>query len=327
MHRSVSETRRSRATRPCWSASAGASSVTAVTGPTLRGKRPAPVAFQPGGYSRDVVLRFLLKPRWLGLLLVVIVLGYTCVRLSQWQFSRYSERKDGNSVIRTNLDAKPVPVQSLLSTHTEPTSAVEWRAVRVTGRYDAAHQLAVLYRTKDGRPGVDVVTPFRTENGTAILVDRGWIPSEANGNMTQRLPAPASGPVTLTGRVRVDSDGGSSEVTPSQGSVRAISAPAIAKTLPYPAYDGFLQLTSESPESPHAPALAGNPDLGNGPSYFYGWQWLFFAALFFGFWIYFAYAEYQEKVLGKPLGRRPAPPGGSAPPEPAEHADGSTART
>ena len=50
--------------------------------------------------------------------LVVIVLGYTCVRLSQWQFHRYAERKDANSVIRTNLAAGPVPVDSLLSPRT-----------------------------------------------------------------------------------------------------------------------------------------------------------------------------------------------------------------
>lgn len=260
------------------------------------------------------MLRFLLKPRWLALLLVVVVLGYTCVRLSQWQFHRYAERKDANSVIRTNLAADSVSVDSLLSTRAEPSSAVEWRSVRATGRYDAAHQIAVLYRTKDGRPGVDVVTPFVTGDGTAVLVDRGWVPSQANGNTTQRLPAPADGPVTLTGRVRVDSGGGSDEVTPSQGSVRAISAPAVAQTLPYPVYDGFLQLTSETPKSPHPPELAGDPDLGNGPSYFYGWQWLFFALLFFGFWLYFAYAEYQDKTKGRARGRQEAPIAGSGPP-------------
>jgi hypothetical protein len=72
-------------------------------------------------------------------------------------------------------------------------------------------------------------------------------------------------------------------------------------------YEGFLQLTKETPASPHPPEKAGNPDLGSGPSYFYGWQWLFFALLFFGFWLYFAWAEYQEKVKGKLRGRRPAP--------------------
>ena len=249
------------------------------------------------------MLRFLLTPRWIGLLVVVVVLGFTCVKLSEWQFHRYQERKDSNSLVRENLAAKPTSVSSLLSTSVDPSSDIEWRTVTATGHYDAAHQIAVLYRTRYGAPGVDVVTPLVTDAGPAVLVDRGWVPSPANGNLTQQLPAPAAGTVTIAGWVRADSGGGSSQVTPSQGSVRAISAGAIRPTLPYPLYDGFLQLTRESPVSPHAPTKAGEPDLTGGPSFFYGFQWLFFALLFFGFWCYFAWAEYEEKVRGRVRGR------------------------
>ncbi len=253
-------------------------------------------------------MRFLLTPRWMGLLAVVVVLGFTCVRLSDWQFHRYYERKDSNTLVRDNLAAPPVRLGSLLTSTSEPSSDHEWRSVTATGHYDAAHQLAVLYRTKNGAPGIDVVTPFVTDAGTAVLVDRGWLPSPANGNLRQALPAPASGPVTMTGWVRVDSDAGSDQVTPSQGSVRAISAGALRPVLPYPVYDGFVELTHETPGSPQPPEKADKPDLSGGPSFFYGFQWLFFALLFFGFWCYFAWAEYQEKVKGKDTGRGTRPP-------------------
>jgi cytochrome oxidase assembly protein ShyY1 len=254
------------------------------------------------------VLRFLLTPRWIGLFIVVVVLGFTCGKLSEWQFHRYSERGDSNAVQRANLDAPPVAVSSLLSTSKDPTPAIEWRTVSASGRYDATHQIAVLYRTRDGAPGVDVVTPFITSSGSAVLVDRGWISSVANGNQALRLPPPAAGVVRIEGWVRADSTGGSSQVTPSQGSVRAISADAIGPTLPYPVYDGFVSLTHETPASPHAPAKAGGPDLSGGPSFFYGVQWLFFALLFLGFWGYFAWAEYREKLAGDAAGRGPRPP-------------------
>ncbi len=74
--------------------------------------------------------------------------------------------------------------------------------------------------------------------------------------------------------------------------MRAISARAIGPTLPYPVYDGFVDLTKETPASPHPLSAGGGPDLGSGPSFYYGFQWLFFAALFFGFWCYFAWTEY-----------------------------------
>ncbi len=266
------------------------------------------------------MLRFLLTPRWIGLLVVVLVLGFTCVRLSEWQFHRYQERKDSNALIRANLAAAPAPLQRLLSTSGEPSSDVQWQRVTVTGHYDADHQIAVLYRTRNGAPGVDVVTPFVTDAGPAVLVDRGWVPSPANGNLVQDLPPPAAGRVTLTGRVRVGSDGSSSQVTPSQGSVRAVSAEAIEAILPYPLYDGFLELTTESPASPHAPTKAGEPDLGGGPSFFYGFQWLFFALLFFGFWCYFAWAEYREQVTGRPGGRRGS--SGRVPRQPVDAGEG-----
>lgn len=277
------------------------------------------------------MLRFLLTPRWIGLLVVVVVLGLTCVRLSDWQFHRYQERRDSNSVQRANLGTDAIPVSSMLRTTVEPGADVEWRTVSATGRYDAEHQIAVLYRTRGGAPGVDVVTPFVTHSGAAVLVDRGWVSGPANGNLAQQLPPPAAGQVTIEGWVRADSGGSSSQVTPSQGSVRAISADAIRPTLPYPVYDGFLDLTKENPTSPHPPAMADGPDLSGGPSFFYGFQWLFFALLFFGFWGYFAWAEYQEKVKGREVGRAPRParkpwrPGADAEDEPdeARGSDGS----
>lgn len=242
------------------------------------------------------MVRFLLTPRWLGLLVVVVLLGFTCVRLSEWQFNRYQERKDSNVLVRDNLAARPVPVERLMSTAAEPPSDAEWRRVTASGHYDAASQVAVLYRTREGRPGVEVVTPFITDEGPAVLVDRGWVPAPANGNQTQKLPPPALGAVTLAGWVRVDSGGDAAQVTPSQGSVRAISAEAVAPTLGYPLLRGFLELTHESPASPNPPTLAAAPDPSGGPSFFYGFQWLFFALLFFGFWCYFAWAEYHERA-------------------------------
>ena len=256
------------------------------------------------------MLRFLLTPRWVGLLVVVVVLGFTCVKLSEWQFHRYQERKDSNTACsgRTST-ADPVPVSTVLSTTVEPDSDLEWRtrdappATTTRGtRSPCSTAPATARRASTSSRRSSPTT------GTAVLVDRGWISSPANGNLDQVLPAPASGRVTITGWVRADSDGSSSQVTPSQGSVRAISADAIRPTLPYPVYDGFLDLTKETPPSPNAPAKVGGPDLSGGPSFFYGFQWLFFALLFFGFWCYFAWAEYQEKVKGKDTGRGPKPP-------------------
>ncbi|MGH3471975.1 MAG: SURF1 family cytochrome oxidase biogenesis protein [Nocardioidaceae bacterium] len=242
------------------------------------------------------MFRFLLTRRWLGLLLVVIVLGVTCVELSKWQFHRYYERADSNQVTHNNLKAVPLPVDRVLSTRTEPGSNNEWRTITASGRYDPFRRVFVLYRTRGGQNGVDVVVPFVTASGTAVLVDRGWVRSGSNGNDLPAAPAPPAGTIQITGWVRNDSTNSSGQVTPSGGAVRAISAVAIKKTLPYPTYDGFVDVIKESPSVTPAPAKVPGPDLSGGPSFFYGIQWIFFALLFFGFWGYFAWTEWKEEV-------------------------------
>ncbi len=240
------------------------------------------------------MVRFLLTRRWLGLLLAVVVVGVACVELSQWQFRRYAERHDFNSSTRSNLAAAPVPVERVMTTTSPAPDSAEWTRVVATGTYDPGHQVLVRYRTREGSAGVDVVVPLVTASGTAVLVDRGWVATAANGNETPDVPAPPPGAVTVAGWVRRNATGGS-EVTPSEGSVRAISSDAIKATLPYDVYDGFVDLTAEDPTTSPAPAPAVAPDLGAGPSFFYGLQWLFFALLAFGFWVYSAWSEYRQQ--------------------------------
>ena len=242
------------------------------------------------------MVRFLFTRRWLGLLLAVVVIGVACVELGRWQFRRYAERGDSNHVTEQNLEAPPVPVTRILSTTAPPSSTQLWRVVEATGTYDADAQVLVLYRTRDGAPGVDVVVPLVTDDGTAVLVDRGWVATQGNGNQAADVAPPPTGTVTVAGWVRSDADGGSDQTTPSDGSVRAISSAAIAETVPYPLYDGFLDLTEEEPRPADAPELADSPDLSAGPSFFYGVQWYFFALLAFGFWIYFAWSEYAQQT-------------------------------
>ncbi len=243
------------------------------------------------------VFRFLLSRRWLGLLLVVILVGVACVELGLWQFHRYHSRHDGNIVTRANLAENPTPVDDVMSVTHPPADDDEWRVVEATGTYDVDHQVVVLYRTRDGAPGVDVVTPLVTQEGPALLVDRGWVATEGNGAAAPDVPAPPGGNVTVTGWVRINADEGN-ETELSDGSVRSISSEAIGPSLPYDVYDGFVDLTGEDPAVQPSPELADPPDLSGGPHFFYGVQWFFFAALAFGFWIYFGYAEYQQQLRG-----------------------------
>ncbi len=252
--------------------------------------------------------RFLLTRRWLGLLLAVLVVALACYALGRWQFHRYDERHDRNATTRTNQKIPPVPLDSLMNPGTAANAGDQWRRVEASGRYDVDHQLTVSYRTRQGTPGVDVVTPLVTDSGVAVLVDRGWVQTIGNGNQMVDVPDPPTGMVTVTGWLRLDTGDTGNRVTPSQGSVRSISSRAIAATVPYDLYVGFLDLADETPSVQPSPELADPPDLSAGPSFFYGVQWWFFGLLAIGFWGYFAYAERHPTRRVTDRASAPRPP-------------------
>jgi surfeit locus 1 family protein len=57
-----------------------------------------------------------------------------------------------------------------------PSGAPRFQRVTAAGHYDAARQFLHDNRVHDGVPGVDVLTPLVLMDGSAVLVNRGWLP-------------------------------------------------------------------------------------------------------------------------------------------------------
>lgn len=247
-------------------------------------------------------MRFLLSRRWILFAVAVALLAYGCWWLGEWQFHRLDERRDRNAHISRNLQLPPRPVDEVLGVGQEVAPDEYWRKVRATGRYLADEQVAVRYQTRGGQAGVDVVTPLRVDgSGALLLVDRGWLATGNTGDAAPELPEPPSGAVTVVGWVRPDATGDSIAVT--SGSTRAVSSDAIGATLEGPVYDGWVDLAAQRPKSALPLERAELPDLGEGPHFFYGLQWWFFAALaVFGF----GYLAFDERRRHGARGRPPA---------------------
>jgi cytochrome oxidase assembly protein ShyY1 len=237
-------------------------------------------------------VRFLISRRWILFALGVAGLAWGASLLGQWQFHRLDDRRAENRLVARNLDAPPVPIDDLLAVGRPASEQHKWREVVAHGTWDNSHSIVLKYQTRDGAPGVDVVTPLRTESGAAVLVDRGWLATKNVGTRPD-LPPVTSGAVTVTGWVRVDGTGGSTNVTDL--AARAVSSRAAAKVIPYPLYGGFLDLHTETP-APAKPlgAIELPDDTSEGPHFFYGLQWWFFGVLaVFGFG-YLAYDEWRR---------------------------------
>jgi cytochrome oxidase assembly protein ShyY1 len=242
-------------------------------------------------------VRFLFTRRWVLFAVAVALLAYGAYWLGEWQFHRLDDRRADNARTERNLHRSPVPVDQVLAPGRPVAHEDEWRRVSATGTYLADQSIIVRYQTRDGASGVDVVTPLDTGAGAPLLlVDRGWVATGNAGDTSPAVPPPPTGRVEVVGWVRADATGDSTAVT--DRSTRSISSTAIAEALEAEVYGGFVDVTSESPAPAQPLAHAEEPDLSEGPHFFYGLQWWFFGALaVFGFG-YLAWDERRKLRAG-----------------------------
>ena len=248
----------------------------------------------------------LLSRRWLGFTALVLVMVAAFVLLGRWQLHRGEQRRAHNAHVRANLHATPVPAAQLLHAGSSLPKAQDWRRVTAAGSYDADHVFVVRNKTLDGTPGFHVLVPLRTDGGAAVLVDRGWVQQGETSRDVPTLPAVPSGPVAVTGHVR-PSEQPHHGAAPPPGQLAAIDVPGIARTLPYPLLDGYLELSTETPPVHPAPRLLPTPELNGGPHFFYAGQWWTFALIAIVGWVILGRREIADaRAQEAALRERPA---------------------
>jgi cytochrome oxidase assembly protein ShyY1 len=245
-------------------------------------------------------VRTFLTRRWLLFAVVVAVMALGAWRLGEWQFDRLEQREQRNHWVEANLDAAPAPVSEVLADDDPLPASQEWRRVQARGVYDPAGTLVWRYQVRDRQSGVDVVTPLVLPDGRAVLVDRGWMPTDDARVSPADTPSPPSGPVTVVGWVRADSTGRHTEIT--DRSTRELSSREAQQHVDHDLLAGFVDLETETPTAATPLETTELPDLGEGPHFFYGLQWWFFGALaLFGF----GYLMWDERRgAGSRRGRR-----------------------
>jgi cytochrome oxidase assembly protein ShyY1 len=238
------------------------------------------------------VYRFLATPRWLGYAALTLAAATVMVLLGFWQLDRFHQRDAINDRIDAGAVATPVPLGRVLagppqvgtagSVGPAPAEAVRWTRVTATGRFDKAHEILVRGRTVEGSVGFEVITPLVLADGSAVLVDRGWVAPAAGGALVApSVPAAPDGTVTVNGSLRPPESRGSRPQTVSGHlETRRIAPGAIAASVPYALFNAYIGLdqtqtglTPVTPEKENA--------LQNG-GYVIQW-WLFAAGTLFGY--------------------------------------------
>lgn len=265
--------------------------------------------------------RFLLSPRWIGLGLLMTMAAATMVGLGLWQLDRYRLRSDINNRIDAAAVNQPMPLAQAVAEPSParagvvgaaPSAAAAWTRVTVTGRYDATHEILARARTVNGEVGFEIVTPLVLADGTAVLIDRGWLaPSDQGAAHPPIVPPAPTGNVTVVGRIHAP-ESRADQAEPFAGalSVRHIAPQQLAASLPFALYGGYVTLESQTPPADHA-FVAIHPDHQNAAmNAGYVVQWLMFALLTVAGFGYLAYREAHpnpDPVNPDPVNPNPNP--------------------
>ncbi|CAM5519002.1 SURF1-like protein OS=Streptomyces alboniger OX=132473 GN=CP975_07700 PE=3 SV=1 [Streptomyces alboniger] len=234
-------------------------------------------------YGRGVY-RFLLSRQWVILTLVALLLIPTMIRLGIWQMHRYEERTARNQLVSNALSAEPVPVEKLTSPGHVITTDERYHNVTAKGRFDTDDEVVVRRRTNsDDEVGYHVLTPFVLDDGKVLLVNRGWIPADGPSQTAfPKIPAPARGETTVTGRLMPDETTAASGIKNVEGlpdrQIMLINSAREARRLGAEVLGGYIAQTAPEPKG-DIPELVGRP--GNEDAalnYAYAIQWWLFAA-------------------------------------------------
>nr|WP_281372805.1 SURF1 family protein [Kineococcus aurantiacus] len=206
-----------------------------------------------------------------------------CCVLGRWQWHRRAERLAANAPLVQNYDDAPVDVGSVLPAGRQVPAERVWTPVRVTGRYAPEATVLVRNRPRGDEFGYEVLVPFVLADGTALVVDRGWLPAGDDSSAPDAVPAPPAGQVSVTARLRQWEDDKRGRVP--TGQVASIAADAVARAVAEgsPAtgapvlLGGYAVLAAEDPSPVDVPAPAARPAVDEGPHLAYTVQWFGFA--------------------------------------------------
>lgn len=205
---------------------------------------------------------------------IAIIIAGVCISLGRWQLERLAQRKALNRTILSRIDRPPVDVQSVANADT-----ARFQRVLLHGRYDYDNEIVLMMRSRNGSPGVNIVTPLRLPGkDTAILVNRGWVysPDALDVDLTKWHGERDTIGVGYIERFARREGVARSPTHPN--AYRWLDPDALRGRIPYPIALHYVVATTPGPIET-TPARLSVPDLDEGPHLSYAIQWFSFAAI------------------------------------------------
>ena len=123
-------------------------------------------------------------------LFVILFITLFCA-LGTWQLYRLQWKTALISEITFGLDSTPVKYSNTLQKN--------YQRVVSEGRFNFEDQIYLYSLNESGKPGYDVITPYKTLKNENVLVNRGWIDKNLKNNSEINLK---ENKVKITGLLR-----------------------------------------------------------------------------------------------------------------------------
>ncbi len=244
--------------------------------------------------------RFLFRPKWIAFHLLCLGAVFLMISLGLWQLRRLDERKEFNAEVAERSELPPVSIDELLAEPGFTPEDATWRRVTAAGVW-LPQQVTVFNRSQDGLAGDNVVTALVQDNGTTVLVNRGFVPLGID------QPPPPSGDVEIIGTVRASQGRRRGELT-DEGlaltEVRRVDLDQLGPQFPGTVAPVYLDLiASDPPTEGDYPAPVPPPELSEGPHLSYAMQWFIFSAAVVVGWVLAVRRSIRSRRTGDPDGK------------------------
>jgi cytochrome oxidase assembly protein ShyY1 len=238
------------------------------------------------------VLRTALKPRWLALFALLVLIIVTFAELGLWQL-HVAQDKGLAEALRKAHEARPVMVDAAVRPHQPFPNAASARPVIAIGSYAADGQVLVGPRRLDDREGYWVVTPLVVDGtGARLAVVRGFVADAADAG------TPPQEPVQVTGALAPGESPAQEQPSPTGAKepvLGALDLAVLVNRWPGELYNAFVFAQGEQQVATRAAVVPGTglervppPQVTGGIKWrnaAYALQWWVFAAFAAFMWV------------------------------------------
>jgi cytochrome oxidase assembly protein ShyY1 len=212
------------------------------------------------------------QPRWIAMVIGLPIAMALCLVAANWQYDRHEARAAQEQRLAAAEQSPPESLASALAPGQQLPPDRQYTTVTATGVYDNGSVL-IRNRSREGVPGLWVVSPLRSPDGTSILVLRGWLEATRSNAENPVAPPPPTGVVTVTGVLQPSEPKRGAGLL-SNGEATSLHT---ATLCPEACYAPYLQAVTSAPADSVEPLPVKGPGLG--PHLGYAGQWVIFCLL------------------------------------------------